>query len=284
MKDLRRVLALGLLVLAGCNFEPAPVDTIAELDAPQIGASFDRSRTGTITGRITWKGPIPSAPDFLYGAPRADGGGFEFRKAKNPNQPRVNPETRAVKDAVVFLRGIDAARGKPWDLPEVEVTVIDSQFEIAQGARRGNAGFVRRGTAASFLSKDAGYNVVRGRGAAFFGATLPERDRPTRRTLSAPGLVELSSGNGLYWSRAYLFVADHPYFTVSDANGEFTLDFVPAGELELVVWLPNWAVEKQERDADSTIIVRQAYGPPLERIRPVAIVPGASSELPISLP
>jgi Polysaccharide lyase family 4, domain II len=38
------------------------------------------------------------------------------------------------------------------------------------------------------------------------------------------------------WMKAYLAVYNHPYFAVTDENGEFTIEKVPAGEQKLNIW------------------------------------------------
>ena len=38
------------------------------------------------------------------------------------------------------------------------------------------------------------------------------------------------------WMQAYVAVMTHPYFTTTDANGNFTIDGVPAGTYEVEVW------------------------------------------------
>jgi hypothetical protein len=38
------------------------------------------------------------------------------------------------------------------------------------------------------------------------------------------------------WMRAWVRVFDHPYFTVTDSNGEFEIRFAPRGNLRLFVW------------------------------------------------
>jgi hypothetical protein len=38
------------------------------------------------------------------------------------------------------------------------------------------------------------------------------------------------------WMRAYVWVLDHPYFAVTDPDGNFEIKFAPKGNLRLVVW------------------------------------------------
>jgi hypothetical protein len=48
------------------------------------------------------------------------------------------------------------------------------------------------------------------------------------------------------WMSAYVFVMDHPYFAVSDSNGQFTIDNVPAGTYTLVAWHEKLGEIEQE--------------------------------------
>jgi hypothetical protein len=273
-----------LLLPAGCGSESAALDATDTPPPAATGTAFEPAKAGRVIGRVTWTGPIPKATDFMYAAPRPDGKGFMFHTAENPNRPRIDANSRAVAGAVVFLRGVDPATGRPWDLPAVQVEMGQAQITVVQGERRGRVGFVRRGESVSVSSTEPTYHVLRGRGDAFFALTLPEPNRPVARTLTTAGRVELSSGTGQYWARADLFVADHPYFTLTDGEGRFSLDRVPAGNVELVVWMPGWEVARQERNPDSTIVTRQTYSPPVERALTLTVGPSAAPDVGITLP
>ncbi len=287
-----RLLLLLFAVLAtGCGSESTATDQSDATQPPALGTAFDPNNVGTITGRVQWQGVIPNPPGFLFCTPQADGRGFIYNEAENPNRPHVEPKTRAVAGAVVFLRGIDSAKARPWDLPPVRVEMGTGRITVAQGERKGRIGFVRRGDAITALSTDAGdqshppiYHILRGRGDAFFSLTLPDAQSAVSRTLTHTGRVELSSATGLYWARADLFVADQPYFTVTDTNGRFTLENVPAGDVEIVVWLPGWEIGRQERDPDSTAITRMSYSPPIERVKPVTMQAKQTAEAVFSVP
>ena len=38
------------------------------------------------------------------------------------------------------------------------------------------------------------------------------------------------------WMKAWVLVSDHPYFAVTDSNGNFSIDGIPAGSYEVVCW------------------------------------------------
>jgi hypothetical protein len=186
--------------------------------------------------------------------------------------------------AVVFLRGVNPAAARPWDLPPVAVEIGNARIQVVQGRHRGRVGFVRRGDAISVSSTEGVYHVLRGRGDAFFSLPFPEINRPVTRVLTKSGRVELSSGSGLYWASADLFVADHPYFALTDAKGYFAIEGVPSGKLEVVAWLPGWKPAKTERDADSTQVARQKYSAPVERTTVVEITASRLTEVNLTLP
>ena len=268
-------------LLSGCGTE---VPIAAEPAKPQAESStFDPANCGTLAGRVLWSGEIPRTAPFIYGVPLTDGN-FDIRTIPNPNQPGVNAKTQALAGAVVFLRSINPARARPWDLPPVRVEMMDRDIRIVQGEAVRRIGFVRLGETVSMATVEPVFHVIRGRGAAFFSLAFPEPNQPSTRTLDTPGLVELTSGAGYYWANAHLFVAEHPYFAVTDSDGRFSFAQVPAGDVELVVWHPGWTVVKQERDPESGLITRLTYGPPLEVKHPFTVSPGKSLTVSIAVP
>jgi hypothetical protein len=275
-----------LIALApvGCDSESPANDSSGVTDPPRLATAFDANQTGRITGRVTWDGPIPSPPPFLYCHARPDGAGLTYVAAENPNAPRVDAKSRAVAGVVVFLRGVEPAKSRPWDLPPVSVEMAGGKITVAQGGRRGRVGFVRRGDSFSATTAEPVFHILRGRGDAYFSLTLPEPGKPATRRLSTAGRVELASGTGLYWARADLFVADHPYHTVTDAEGCFTMDRVPAGRVEVVAWLPGWETASQERNPDTVAVTSMTYTPPIERVRAVAVGAGHAAEVSFSVP
>jgi hypothetical protein len=279
-----RLLPLFAVLAAGCGSDSPARDTEPATRPATLGAVFDAAKTGRVAGRVVWAGPIPDPPPFLFAQPRPDGAGLIYQSAENPNRPRVDAKSRAVAGAVVFLRGIDTAASRPWDLPPVSVEMGAGKITVVQGDRRERVGFVRRGESFSAKSVEPVFHILRGRGDAYFSLTLPAPDRPVSRALPGAGRVELSSGSGLYWARADLFVAEHPYVTVTDADGRFSLEQVPAGRVEVVAWVPGWQVARQDRNPDTTAVSEMTYTPPVERVAPIAVNPGEGREVNFSMP
>lgn len=270
-----------LVAVVSCEGDPDSAATPrsdSPGEPPAIGREFDASTCATITGRVAWSGEKPNPSPFLFGAPAADGN-FTVNLIPNPNAPRIHELTRGVTDAVVSLRGIDPARSRPWDHVPVRVRMKDRGVVVLQGESTARVGFVRRGDSVEMASAEPVFHVLRARDAAFFSLTFPQPDQPLARIFDTAGRVELSSGAGFYWANASLFVSDHPYFTRTDSEGQFELKQVPPGEYEIVSWLPNWTVAKQERDPETGLIFRQTYGPPLESRRRIVVAKGGAAKV-----
>ncbi len=77
--------------------------------------------------------------------------------------------------------------------------------------------------------------------------------------------------------RAYLFVDDHPYYTRTSGDGRFTLLKAPPGDYDLVCWMPDWREAEHELNADTRLVERMKFRPPLQVVQRVHIEPGATA-------
>jgi hypothetical protein len=188
-----------------------------------------------------------------------------------PNAPVVNPVNGGVVGALVYLNGITAS-AEEWNYPLVSLELNEERQMVRQGGGPARSiGLVRRGDAVTIVSKEERFHALRARGAAFWTFTLPDVDRPIVKRLDRSGIVELSSAAGYYWMHAYLFVSDHPYCAITDADGHFEWPRVPAGDYELITWMPSWDVVRFERDPESTAVVRVVFGPHHEWRQKIAV-------------
>jgi hypothetical protein len=252
--------------------------------SPKAISTFESSISGIIHGRVTWAGDPPIVSPFqVYANP----GGCDLLKRRqlqpNPNSPRIDSQTGGVGNAVVFIRGVDATKSRPWDLSPVRVEQGGLHFHVHQGETDSIYGFVRRGDSIEMVSRDQFLHALHAGGASFFTLMFPHPDQPLVRPLKEKGVVELTSAAGCYWMRAYLFVDDHPYFARTDAQGGFTLTHVPPGRYELVCWMPNWKEARHERDPETGLITRLFFARPLKLVEQVNVKPKESQEVQFSV-
>jgi hypothetical protein len=267
--------------LSGCG-QARPQSPAQKESGPLVDAeisarrsAFDVTRTGSIQGIVTWSGGLPDVPPFeirnfvsLSTAPQPR------LVRRNPNAPAVDLESKGIANAVVFLRGVSLTEGRPWDHAPVTIEHCDRQLDVIQDSFKGPVGFVRKGTPVTMVSREKAFNALHASGSAFFTLPFPEPDEPLTRVLNENGLVELASGAGCYWMRAYLFVTDHPYFARTSADGRFLLESVPPGSYQLCCWLPNWHIASQDRDPETMLVTRMFFHSPLEVNQEVAVAAG----------
>lgn len=251
--------------------QPAP----SKPDPVVVATDFEPATAGEIHGRVTWAGELPAVPPFEYRRNLPSSNPAEPRLVReNPNAPTIDPATRAVAGAVIMLHGIDLRHARPWDHLPARIEHRERRLQVIQGEAEYKTGFVRKGDSVEIVSREEVFNTLRASGAAFFSLTIPDPNRPRRHVLANTGLVELSSGAGYYWMRAYLFVDEHPYYARTNAAGNYKLTGVPPGKYGAKCWLPNWNIARHERDPESTVISRVFFRPPVEREKPVVVSPG----------
>jgi hypothetical protein len=277
------LVAASLLGFCGC-VENDSQSGASHQNAParqNTNSAFDAERAGAIEGRVVWDGPVPDVPSFNF-LPGPDVMPPNGTPPPNPMRPRVDPASKGVADVVVFLRGIDAAKARPWPHAPVSVELTRREMRVVQGEIVSRIGFIRRGDSFEAASREPTYHALRARGAAFFTLPFVDADRPSRRQLDHLGIVDLSSGSGLYWLHARLLVVDHPYYVRTDQDGRFRLDQVPAGRYEAVCWLPSWIVAHKDRDPESGLISRVIFAPPIEQSEMITVDAGRACEMQFS--
>src|SRR5687767_7347671 len=118
-----RVCIVAVVLFAGCADVPVPkTRREAEEQEVALAASFDPAATGVVRGRVTWDGEIPRGEEKTVRTISYDPNFYKHpARFVLPHYPQVDAKSRGVADAVVFLRGIDVRRSKPWDHESVRV-------------------------------------------------------------------------------------------------------------------------------------------------------------------
>ena len=182
---------------------------------------------GRIDGVVSFGGKAP-APKMLPITRDQDVCG----KAPRASRELMVSPTGGLQHAVVWIEGI--ARGKATPAkPVVTLNNTGCAFEPhVQGALAGATINVKN-------SDDVLHNTHARQGSdhlTVFNVGLPVQGQVSRQRLRGPGLITVGCDAGHTWMRSYIYVFDHPYFTVTDAAGKFTLGDVPPGTYKLGIW------------------------------------------------
>jgi hypothetical protein len=193
----------------------------------------------------------------------------EFCGRSKPNEALVVGGGKGVRGAVVWIEGIAAGKrfeGKTLVLdnttcvfvPHVLVTFLDQKALVVN-------------------SDDVLHNV-NALGANPFNLALPNKGQQidiTKR-LRRTGVSELKC-NAHVHMRGWMITLDHPYVAVTDANGHFAIDNVPAGRHRLTMWHEPWVERGRDRDG------RPAYGPPVTVTREVTVAANGTTSVEFEL-
>ncbi len=159
----------------------------------------------------------------------------------------VNPKNNGVKNVVVWLRPDDknprakfeAEQIHPDDAKRKPVEVSIDQpccmfVERVTIARPGDTLIVKN-------SAPVAHNFFWSSGSnGEYNVTVPKMEKwtmPEKIVAESPPIQYKCTIHG--WMTGYVRVFEHPYYAVTDANGNFEIKNAPAGNFRLVMWHEN---------------------------------------------
>lgn len=191
-----------------------------------------------VSGVIKLDGPQPKRPRLQL-TPESRKL-YEGRPYPHDEVELVNPKGE-IKNVFVYIRkGLPA--GKTYPAPK-KPALLDQQRSMFRPRIQGlfvGQDFAMRNSdpiihnVRSLSQENRPFNIAQPAG-------TPDR---IKRFSDKEGPIELRCDYHR-WMRAYLFVMEHPFFAVSDAQGRFTIKNLPPGEYTLATWHESLGENKQ---------------------------------------
>ena len=196
---------------------------------------------GTISGTVKWAGPVPRVLGFPINKDQSICDP-DSRKDADLERLIVGPQG-GVANTVVFLKNV--TQGKAFDLPpqlrhldQKHCRYIPHILLVPENAEL------------SMQSSDPTLHTVHMEGAATYNLPFPFVNQVSRRTMPAAGLVSLRCNGGHVWMNAEMMVVKHPYYAVTDENGQFEFTGVPPGTYQVVAWHEGWGIAGKQQAFD----------------------------------
>jgi plastocyanin len=204
---LASVAIVGALVSPGHGYEPVTV-----------------ANGGAVEGKIEFTGPKPPARQVIPTKDKEVCGGV-----REVEQIRLSPD-KGVADAVVWVKGVE--KGKGWDKAPAPPALKNTNCDFAPFVQ-----VVPAGADVELVNNDAVFHNLH----SFLGkatvhnVNLPKNGRPIRRPFKESGMVRVECDSHS-WMKAWIYVADSPYYAMTGPDGRFAIRDLPPGSYTLVAW------------------------------------------------
>ena len=210
------------------------------------------NKGATIAGTVKWSGPEPRPLTFPI---TKDPQICDPASQKRADLERlvIGPEG-GVANTVVYLKNI--SKGKSMQLSNAKPLLDQKHCRYEP-----HIILVPRGGELQMKSSDATLHTIHMEGAATYNLPFPFQNQVVSRTFSSPGMVSLKCNGGHVWMNAELFVVPHPYYAVTDVNGNFQMTDVPPGTYEIVAWHEGWKLTHEEKTFD--VLTQRSVGRPV---------------------
>jgi hypothetical protein len=177
---------------------------------------------GTITGKITYTGAVPTRK-IIVTKDKATCG-------ENRDDPEVvvGPD-KGVEGAVVYLK--DVQKGKPFEKPAKTPEIVNHNCSFVPHVQAIQVGGVVIVNSDPVMHNTHGFQEKQ----TVFNVAMPMKDQRVEKKVSKPGMMRVECDTH-GWMLAWVFAAENPYHAVTGKDGTFKITGVPPGSYTAVAW------------------------------------------------
>ena len=240
----------------------------------QFAFAQTSGNSGTISGRVSLGGAAPPVPQLTV---HKD---VQCCGSTIPS-PRLSlGKDNGLKNAVVYLEKVTG--GKRLDIStQVLLDQRECHFEPHVVIVPYGAQLVIRNSD-EVLHNVRAYHIEDGR--TVFNIAQPIKGQQTSirpALFDRPGIYHATCDAGHPWMSAFIVVAEHPYYVITDDNGEFTLEDIPPGKYRLKVW--HGGVHIKDTRKSGNEVLQYIYEDPYIASREVTVTGKENTEVHIRL-
>lgn len=250
---------------------------------PQYSAAQDGYQVvtvedgGTIRGTVKWQGPLPHlVPSEID----KDQSVCDPQGQKHRDLERLLVSSDGgVANTIIYIRNI--SRGKAMELPVARRSLNQKECRYEPHIL-----LVPVQATLTVKSSDPVLHTVHMSGSSDYNLPFTAQGQESSRPMTREGVVSLRCNAGHVWMNGEMIVARHPYYTVTDRDGNFELTDVPAGDYELVAWHEGWKVvgESPLYDIATQLRVkRPVFSDPIVWSKPVVVGAHKTAEINFTL-
>ena len=224
---------LLIAVLIGCGGE---TEEAAAPAPPKAAAPASTSGSGALSGTILFDGDAPAADEIQMGA--------------DPSCARMHPDAVMTELVVVsgngglknvFVYVKEGLEGQSFDVPE-EAVMLDQQGCIYTPHVLG----IRAGQTLTIRNSDETLHNIHAmpKNNKEFNVGQPVKGLTTDRAFDNPEVMVPFKCDVHKWMAAYVGVLDHPFFAVTDADGSYAIEGLPAGDYVVEAWHEQYGTQQ----------------------------------------
>jgi plastocyanin len=208
-------------------------------------AGVEYARAASIKGTVQFIGGVVEQKQLPVAVDQ-----YLCGKERDAEDLVLSPQ-RGIKNAVVWLTS--APPGAKGETSAGRVFLDQKQCAFTP-----RVVVVPVGGTVEFLNSDRLLHNIhsRSKGNPVFNRTQP-KGRAIPITFTKPEIVRIDCDlHG--WMRAWVVVAEHPFYAITGAGGEFALGNLPAGTYGLSVWQESLGTVTKEvtvREADASVVI-----------------------------
>ena len=251
----------------------APILSTAQSEYQVI--SFENG--GSIKGTVKWQGAQPHlvSSEINKDNQICDPLG---QKRRDLERLLISP-SGGVANTIVYLRNI--TKGKAMDLP------AQRRFLDQKNCRyEPHILLVPAQATLTVRDSDPLLHTVQMSGNADYNLPFVREGQEITRPMTREGVVSLRCNAGHVWMNGEMIVARHPYYAVTDEDGNFELTDVPPGDYEIVAWHEGWRVvgESSLYDISTQLRVkRPVFSDPIVWSKAVTVPPRQTVDVKFTL-